>query len=346
MSEISGTTREQALHAWLQHTLQSDRYTLTPVSGDASFRRYFRATLDGTSLIVMDAPPDKEDCAPFVAIARHWRQHGVEVPPLHARDLEQGFLLLGDFGDDLLLQALRDASGQPQVAAANHYYAEAMRALLAIQQLPKDPQYTLPPYDHALLMREMALFRDWLVTQHLQRSLSAEEQALFADCFEALAAVALAQPTVPVHRDYHSRNLMCLSEGRLGILDFQDAVQGPITYDLVSLLRDCYIVWPAAEVYRWVESYRQQALQHGLPLPGQSEFERWFDLMGVQRHLKASGIFARLSIRDGKHGYLASIPDTVNYLRRIMPRYSETQALGQWIEQHMVAPLNLAPELT
>lgn len=331
--------RSQQLLSWLAQTLSCSHPSIQPVSGDASFRRYFRTQHEGKSYIIMDAPPDKEDCTSFIAIAKHWRAHGVEVPELLAIDQTQGFLLLSDFGDQVLLSALRHADGTPNVEAGDKHYRTAMTSLLHIQQVP-DSASSLPPYDHALLMREMALFRDWLSVQHLGLELSAAESQIFADCFEALAQAALAQPTVTVHRDYHSRNLMLLPDDSLGIIDFQDAVFGPITYDLVSLLRDCYIVWPQEQVSAWAEHYFHTSRDKGLHDADLATFLRWFDLMGVQRHLKASGIFARLSIRDGKHGYLDSVPDTVNYLRRVMPKYPETQALADWIETRMMPALN------
>jgi N-acetylmuramate 1-kinase len=334
--------RSQQLLHWLAQTLSTESPSVQPVSGDASFRRYFRTQHQGKAYIIMDAPPDKEDCTSFIAIARHWREHGVQVPELLAIDQTQGFLLLSDFGDQVLLGALRHADGTPNIAAGDRHYRTAMEALLHIQQAPES-ETRLPPYDHALLLREMALFKDWLSIQHLDLELSAAESHVFADCFEALAQAALAQPKVTVHRDYHSRNLMLLPDDSLGIIDFQDAVFGPITYDLVSLLRDCYIVWPDEQVSAWVERYFHASKDHGLHNADLATLMRWFDLMGVQRHLKASGIFARLSIRDGKHGYLDSIPDTVNYLRRVMPQYPETQALAEWIEAKMAPALGLSP---
>jgi aminoglycoside/choline kinase family phosphotransferase len=330
--------RSQQLLRWLAQTLSTDSPSVQPVSGDASFRRYFRTQHQGKSLIIMDAPPDKEDCTSFIAIAQHWREHGVQVPQLLAIDQTQGFLLLSDFGDQVLLSALRAADGTPNIEAGDRHYRTALDALLHIQQVPGS-ESRLPPYDHALLLREMALFRDWLSVQHL--GLTPDEN-IFAETFEALAQAALSQPKVTVHRDYHSRNLMLLADHSLGIIDFQDAVFGPLTYDLVSLLRDCYIVWPEALVNAWAEQYFHASRENGLHAADLATFMRWFDLMGVQRHLKASGIFARLSIRDGKHGYLDSIPDTVNYLRRVMPRYAETRALANWIEQHMVPALGLS----
>lgn len=333
--------RSQQLLSWLAQALPTDTPSVQPVSGDASFRRYFRTQHQGKSYIIMDAPPDKEDCTSFIAIARHWREHGVQVPELLAIDQAQGFLLLSDFGDQVLLSALRNPDGTPIFEAGDRHYHNAMNALLHIQQVPESAS-RLPPYDHALLLREMSLFKDWLSIKHLGLELSASETQVFDDCFEALAQAALSQPKVTVHRDYHSRNLMLLPDDSLGIIDFQDAVFGPITYDLVSLLRDCYIVWPEKQVNAWAEYYFQASRDQGLHNADLGTFMRWFDLMGVQRHLKASGIFARLSLRDGKHGYLDSVPDTVNYLRRVMPRYAETRALADWIENNMVPALGLS----
>lgn len=296
-----------------------------PVSGDASFRRYFRVTNHDTTFIVMDAPPEHEDCRPFVAIAGHWHHHGVAVPAVVEQDLAQGFLLLEDFGDQLLL-------GQLDAANADHYYQGAMAELLHIQQLPTDPAFTLPPYDSELLNREMALFPDWLLTRQLGLELSNGERCLLDTTFTFLRESALAQPEVTVHRDYHSRNLLVRPDtARPGVIDFQDAVRGPITYDLVSLLKDCYVRWPEQDVDRWLEHYRQLSLAAGLHHADAATFRQWFELMGMQRHLKAAGIFARLAIRDGKTGYLGDIPRTVQYLVDASSRQGALRHFHEWL---------------
>lgn len=305
--------RLQQLNSWLQQLGYSD-YRIAPASADASFRRYFRVQHQGQSFIVMDAPPQQEDTAPFIQVAELMAEAGLNVPRILARDNEQGFLQLTDLGNRMYLPALDTDS-------VDRYYADAMAALLKLQQHP-DGQ--LPDYDKALLMREMQLFPDWYLDRHLAIGLSVPQQQRLQQSFELLAAVALEQPRVIVHRDYHSRNLM-LAEPNPGVLDFQDAVFGPVTYDLVSLLRDCYIAWPRPRVEQWVREYYQQALQAGI-ISGKidaAQFLRWFDLMGVQRHLKATGIFARLYYRDGKPGYLADIPRTMQYVFDIAADYSE-----------------------
>lgn len=302
-------TRLDQLRQWLQQQPGWAEATLAPVSGDASFRRYFRARRpDRVTAIAMDAPPDHEDCRPFVTIARHWHRNGIAVPAVLAEDLSQGFLLLDDFGDRLMLGCL-------DALTADELYGQALAGLLAIQQLPDDTSNPLPPYDAALLDREMSLFPDWLLTGLLGLRLDNQQLSLLETTFAFLRESALCQPEVVVHRDYHSRNLLVRDQGQpLGVIDFQDAVRGPVTYDLVSLLKDCYITWPAAQRNRWLEDYRQQSLSAGLHQADADTFRQWFELMGMQRHLKAAGIFARLSLRDNKHGYLADIPRTVGYL--------------------------------
>ncbi|MCP5161368.1 MAG: phosphotransferase [Hahellaceae bacterium] len=319
---------EQVLHAPVM---------VTPVSGDASFRRYFRlARHDAPALIAMDAPPDKEDCRPFVALARHWHAQGIHVPALIAKDLSQGFLILDDFGDDLYLPRLQQAAPDDVLTLYRH----ALTMLLRIQTCDEPPDYSLPVYDEALLWREMELFRDWLTGQKLALTLTAQEHELLNETWQFLIHHALAQPSVTVHRDYHSRNLMITPDTLPGVLDFQDAVCGPLTYDLVSLLRDCYITWPDELVNTLLEEFWQATADKNLHTASLTEFTRWFDLMGIQRHLKAAGIFARLSIRDGKHGYLADIPSTVNYIVRISQRYPELAAFSQWLSTRFLPALS------
>lgn len=330
--------RQQALTRWVAETLETDRIELVMVSGDASFRRYFRLEHAGSTWIAMDAPPEQEDSHSFVAVAKHWRSNNIITPEIHAVDLGLGFLLLSDFGDDLLLSALQ--LGSPQVKAGERYYSRAMEVLLRIQKLDVNPDYILPDYSDALLHQEMELFRRWLLESKLNLTLSIHDNALLDKCFINLAESALAQPQVPVHRDFHARNLMLLEDDQLGVLDFQDAVRGPITYDLVSLLRDCYIVWPDLEVDSWCQQYYSMALSNGLIESDLAQFKCWFDRMGMQRHLKAAGIFARLSLRDGKHAYLNDIPRTVDYIVRVSARYHDMQEFGQWLERKVVPLLD------
>ncbi|UCC55218.1 MAG: phosphotransferase [Gammaproteobacteria bacterium] len=327
--------RLDALKHWLEAELAIREYNLTPASSDASFRRYFRVTHDSTSLIVMDAPPDKEDLRPFLTVAKLLFDAGLNVPEVIDMDLEQGYLLLGDLGSILYLDALSDDT-------VERLYGDALGALAAIQACHPGAG-VLPDYDHTLLMTEMALFRDWLVGTHLGITLDAGQSTMLAAAFDLLADNALAQPQVLVHRDYHSRNLMVTGRNNPGILDFQDAVIGPVTYDLVSLLRDCYIQWPRVRVEDWALGYQRLALQSGI-LRAEHEdpqqFLRWFDLMGIQRHLKAAGIFARLNHRDGKPGYLGDIPRTLGYVVEVSGRYPELVELGEFVAREVLGNLD------
>jgi len=317
-------TRLDGLRDWLAQHTDLKHFALAPASADASFRRYFRVTADAASYIAMDAPPEKEDSRPFVAIDRLLEAAGVNVPHIHAQGLDEGYLLLSDFGNRHYLSAL----GEDSVEAL---YGDALATLLRIQQAPTDD---LPPYDRQLLWREMELFRDWFLGTHLGLRLDTTQHAALDEAFEALIRAALEQPRVFVHRDYHSRNLMVVPERNPGVLDFQDAVHGPLTYDLVSLLRDCYIAWPRQRVEGWALGYRDRAVAAGIiGALDDRDFLRWFDLMGIQRHLKAIGIFARLNHRDGKPGYLADIPRTLDYVLAAGRLYDETLPLCRLIEQ-------------
>lgn len=333
--------RYRSLSHWLNQVLPAAPDTIEPVAGDASFRRYFRARLsqagEHRSWIVMDAPPEKEDCGPFVAIARHWHQQGLHVPEVLEEDRQQGFLLLEDLGDRLYGQAFLDQRGKPDPALAGPLYDSAMEALVRIQTLPQD--LPLPPYDASLLDREMRLFPDWLLKEQLGLTLSSQEQALLDTTFSLLRESAMAQPAATVHRDYHSRNLLVTGHNSPGIIDFQDAVIGPVTYDLVSLLKDCYVRWPEDAVAGWLEEYRQRSQAQGLHNADNATFTQWFELMGMQRHLKASGIFARLARRDGKERYLADVPNTVNYLVQASRRQPALRSFGDWLEARVCPAL-------
>lgn len=341
-------TRYQALCQWLADVLQVDEIELSVVSGDASFRRYFRLTLGESSWIVMDAPPEKEDSSSFVRIARHWFEQGIRVPEIVALDLDKGFILLSDFGDSLLLSALKPV--YPDPAQGQHYYSKAMFVLARIESLDTS-EARLPLYDADLLQREMALFKDWLLEAKLGLALTEAESLALQGCFDFLAQRALAQPQVVVHRDYHSRNLMICEDDELAVLDFQDAVIGPVTYDLVSLLRDCYIVWPEEYVNLWCREFYSLITQYGDSHGSFEQFKEDFDLMGLQRHIKVAGIFARLSLRDGKHAYLQDIPRTLNYITKVSrallaqspERFSVLQPLLALIEQQIL-PLTGLPE--
>lgn len=327
-------TRLNALTRWVHQQPGFEQATLSPVSGDASFRRYFRVATPSSQRIAMDAPPEHEDCRPFVAIARYWHQQGVSVPEIHAEDLAQGFVLLEDFGDQLMLDALSDDN-------ADQLYTGALEELCRIQQIKDQPGQPLPQYDIALLDREMALFPDWLLTRQLGMNLSNGEQSMLDTAFAFLRESALAQPEVTVHRDYHSRNLLIRKNHTApGVIDFQDAVRGPVTYDLVSLLKDCYVRWPEQRLARWIEYYRTISLAAGLHHADPDTFRQWLELMGMQRHLKAAGIFARLAIRDGKQSYLADIPRTVHYLVEASGRQPALRHFHAWLRDVV------EPELT
>lgn len=317
--------RLTALHTWLAQQLGTNHFAITPASADASFRRYLRVRQANASWIVMDAPPEREDSAPFVDVTQRLEAVGLRVPHVHVADLENGFLLLDDLGQQPYLGAL-------DTATVDSLYADALAALLRMQTV--DPA-GLPDYDHDRLWQEMALFPDWLLAQHHELTLNDKDRQTLESVSEALAQAALEQPRCFVHRDYHSRNLMVVDVGNPGILDYQDAVFGPITYDLVSLLRDCYIAWPRERVNHWALDYRDRLIAAGhLEWITDSEFLRWLDLMGIQRHLKASGIFARLYHRDGKAGYLADIPRTLGYIQASAPRYAATASLVPLIQEH------------
>ncbi|HDK38023.1 MAG TPA: aminoglycoside phosphotransferase [Thiolapillus brandeum] len=324
--------RQTLLENWLRTDCGLADFTLKPASEDASFRRYFRVfEADGGTRVAMDAPPEKENCHPFVNIAQRLQQVGVHAPVIHAQDLQQGFLLLEDLGGQSYLDVL-DAD------SAERLYGDALAALMSIQACI-DP-VDLPLYDRELLMTEMSLFPQWLLQQHLGLDLSDTEQDMLDQVFTQLVESALEQPQVFVHRDYHSRNLMAGIEHPPGVIDFQDAVRGPVTYDLVSLLRDCYISWPASQVDEWAWGYYQLGVQSGvLQEQHESQFLRWFDLMGAQRQLKAAGIFARLNHRDGKAGYLADIPRTLGYIVAVAQRRSELAPLADFIANRVLPRL-------
>ena len=310
--------RQQQLAEWLHSQFPDEAFTLAPASADASFRRYFRATFADRALIVMDAPPQQEDCRPFLHVAKLFEDAGAHVPHVYAQDIDQGFLLLSDLGNTTYLQALRADN-------ARELYGAATEALIRIQLASRANE--LPPYDETLLRRELNLFPEWYIGKHLNVALTETQKAKLEQVFARILANNLAQPRVYVHRDYHSRNLM-LSEPNPGILDFQDAVFGPITYDLASLFKDAYIKWEEAEIIDWLIRYWEQARKAGLPVHGDfSEFYRDYEWMGVQRHIKVLGIFARLSHRDGKDGYLKDMPLVMGYLRAACARYIDLKPL-------------------
>lgn len=312
--------RLEQIQNWLQQALHGESYDLAPASSDASFRRYFRVSLSKRSLIVMDAPPAQENCAPFVHVAQLFKAAGVHVPEILAQDLAQGFLLLSDLGTETYLAQLNTET-------ADHLYRSANSALIKIQRASQPDQ--LPAYDAAHLMREMRLFPDWYLAKHLQVQLTPQQTSVLDNALQEILNNVVAQPAVYVHRDYHSRNLM-LSDPNPGVLDFQDAVFGPITYDLVSLYKDAYIAWDEERVIDWCIRYWEDAKRANLPVAEDfGAFYRDFEWMGIQRHLKVLGIFARLYHRDGKDGYLKELPRVLDYLRKACSRY---RALGPFLE--------------
>ncbi len=321
--------RLEELKQWLATLPWLGRFDIAPASADASFRRYFRVTrADGGTLIAMDAPPEHEDCAPFIDVTQRLERADLRVPHIHARNDAAGFLLLDDLGATDYLRRLSPES-------ADSLYGAAIDALHRLQTAETAG---LPDYDEALLTAELALFTDWFLDRHLGIRLDAARQATIATVFRHLIDNALAQPRVFVHRDYHSRNLMVGDDGEPGIIDYQDAVRGPISYDLVSLLRDCYIAWPEARIEGWMRAFTDEALARGRMTAAEAaRFPRWFDLMGVQRHLKAIGIFARLNHRDGKPGYLGDIPRTLDYVLRVGARHDETRPLTELLQALGVA---------
>jgi aminoglycoside/choline kinase family phosphotransferase len=322
---IHADSRRVALEGWLAAQLNGARFSLTPASADASFRRYFRATLpEGRSYVVMDAPPGKEDCRPFVRVARLLREAGVNAPEVHAEDFAQGFLLLGDLGMRTYLEELNADN-------AARLFEDATDALLRWQLATRPGE--LPPYDAALLRREMKLFPEWYVARHLGVTLSDSQNESLENIFKILVDSALAQPAVYVHRDYMPRNLM-LSDPNPGVLDFQDAVLGPITYDMVSLLRDAFVSWDEQRVLDWSARYWEKARRAQLPVESDfAQFWRAFEWMGLQRHLKVLGIFARINYRDGKPKYLEDTPRFLRYARAVAERYSALAPLARLLDE-------------
>lgn len=317
------------LNAWLLRLFGVAAQDLRPASSDASFRRYFRFDHAGTSYIAMDAPPQQENCRPFVDIGKALLSRGVHVPKVLASDLDQGFLLLTDLGPQTYLQVVNERN-------AEQLYRQAIKTLVRMQQGGSRQDGILPQYDAELLNTEMQLFVDWLLEQHLLIRLDPRQTREWNACRQWLVEQVLSQPRTWVHRDYHSRNLMVCAENNPGVLDFQDALEGPLTYDLVSLLKDCYIRWPQPRVLEWLAYYRQHAIAAGMPVPGAAQLLDWFEVMGVQRHLKAAGIFARLHRRDQKPGYLKDIPRVLSYLQETARNYPPLHFLGELCTQALV----------
>ena len=315
---------------------------LSMVSGDASFRRYFRASWQGHSYIAVDAPPQHENSSAFIRVCRMLRAAGVRAPEIFASDLERGFLLLEDFGDSQLLPKLSALQSDGESQRAGAIYQCALQTLLLIQRSPEKER--LDPYDRDQLRSEMQLFIDWFCKAFLELELSDSEHAVIDQAMHFLEEAALSQPTVMVHRDFHSRNLMLLDDSAapaLGVIDFQDAVHGPYSYDVVSLLRDCYLRWEPETVNRWALTYWQAARADGLLAEvSEAQFLRDFDLMGLQRHLKVMGIFCRLSLRDNKSRYLADIPLVSQYFLEVSRQYPELGDFVEWFNRRAMPVAN------
>jgi len=330
-NDVATDHRLAALNDWISGIDEVAGCQPTLASADASFRRYFRVHNGVESFIVMDAPPLKGDCLSFIRVAGYLESMQLNAPRIIEADLEKGFLLLSDLGSEQYLARLKSAPEQ-----AGSLYGDAIDALLTLQRRGAAYQGSLPPYDETLLRFELSLFRDWLCGTHLELDFSADDEHRWQTCCDALVDNALSQPQVFVHRDYHSRNLMVMEQDNPGILDFQDAVEGPFTYDLVSLLKDCYISWPAGEVRQWALGYYQKLSAATRELVDEQQFCRYFELMGVQRELKAAGIFCRLNHRDGKPAYLGDVPRTLNYIVELGSRYKELDFLVSLITEQVL----------
>lgn len=319
MQNISSVFKE-----WISNQLGSTAYSLEPLKGDASFRSYYRVKTGDRSYIVMFAPPTQEKTDAFVAIAKAWKHYGLLVPTVWGWEQEQGFVLLSDFGDVLLLDVLDPST-------ADKSYCEAMQSLLLLQRT-NSAEYSLPHFDEAYIGLELSYFQEWFLEKLLGYQFSKENLNLWQDLKSKLVHSMREQPQVTIHRDYHSRNLMLKPEGGLGIIDFQDAMIGPMTYDLVSLLKDCYIHWPVEKVLGWATDFyhmlhqEKQLVQTDLAL-----FLKWFDWAGLQRHLKVLGIFSRLNLRDGKPHYMKDFPRIMQYVLQVTEKYQEFNEFHQWL---------------
>ncbi|WP_035357571.1 aminoglycoside phosphotransferase family protein [Acinetobacter calcoaceticus] len=308
------TQREQLIYTWLTSVLENDQFKIAFLAGDASFRRYARIQLQNKTYMLMDAPPEKEDCVPFVTIDEFFAGHGVRVPQIVAKDLAQGFLLLEDFGDVLLSTLLNDET-------VDKYYEQSFKQLIHLQSVNGQEQF--PAYSYEKLLTEMKLLTDWMLPS-LQITPNANQQQVIDDAFDVLAKTALAQPQVIVHRDFHSRNLMKIAnEPELGVIDFQDAVIGADTYDLISITRDAYVQWNAERVYQWFRVFYDLLPESAKLNRSFEQFKRDADLMAIQRHIKILGIFVRLFERDGKSGYLKDLPRVMWYLIEESRGYAE-----------------------
>lgn len=317
--------RTSELEQWLQQLLEKTSMQLTPLRGDASFRRYFRLTLpEDISYIIMDAPPPQESLASFLTIADALTRHGIRAPRILQKSVQNGFAILEDFGDTLLLDVLTRQS-------PDDLYQKAFHLLHHFQRL--DPStIDLPPFNAQHMMLELSLFKDWFLEAYLKIHLTTQDINTLHVAFTYIIEEIAAQPIVPIHRDFHARNLMLLPDNSLGVIDFQDAMMGPMAYDLVSLLKDCYVQWPLSRIHEWtMQFYEQSPIAQTLSA---AAFKKAFDWCGIQRHLKVLGIFARLYLRDNKPGYLQDIPLTLKHLTTALVQYPELSPLNHLIERH------------
>jgi aminoglycoside/choline kinase family phosphotransferase len=322
--------RKQQLHTWINQNTDFECGTLEIVSGDASFRRYFRFVYQEQSVIAVDAPPENEDASQFIAVAQSYRDKGIKVPEIFAFDLAQGFYIQQDFGDRLFSDFLT-------MDSCDELYSKALANIPLIQSCLCTEKGPLPAYDGVFIDRELNIFTDWLLAKYLPLSLTDAEHKMLSKVFDAIKKSCLTQPMAGMHRDYHSRNLMLLEDDEIGVIDFQDAVVGPITYDAVSLLRDCYQDWPQAKVQQWLQNWHAEYYAQY----SWDEFKMWFDCMGMQRHIKIAGIFARLFIRDNKLGYLSDIPRTLHYLIDAASQYPEYSEFANFIRERVLPSLLL-----
>ncbi|WP_246029050.1 aminoglycoside phosphotransferase family protein [Parashewanella tropica] len=317
------------LTEWVRLCLDP-KIQLQLISGDASFRRYFRFEHNNQSYIAVDSPPDLVPILPFVELAQSYHQSGLKTPEVLHQNEQLGFMVLTDLGDNMLNSALNEDTVIP-------LYQQAIELLPLVAKVQSTAKHQLPAFDQAFISTELAIFNDWLLKEHLSYSLDESTQKMLLQVFDTLTKTIVSQPQVAMHRDYHSRNIM-LHNQQMYLIDFQDSVMGPISYDAVSLLRDCYVVWPSTMVDALAKYHFEQCLKHGL-LSANTQFEQyqyWFDLTGMQRHLKIAGIFARLHHRDGKSGYLTDIPQSLHYLIEVGNRYTEFSELVTWLKQDIL----------
>ena len=335
--------RHAELQAWFQGILptlgassqeSAAKVELKHLSGDASFRRYFISHIGDYSYVLVDAPPEKEDNRTFVQIAEKLYSAGIHVPRVFSTNFAKGFMCLSFLGNTLLWDKLEALKQEDKIADVHRLYQEAFQILLKIQSINEGSDILLPPFDSTTMLTEMELFREWMCDGIMDLTLTKEDNQILDDFFEILIESALTQTQVCTHRDYHSRNLMVQEDGSLGVLDFQDAVIGPVTYDLVSLIKDCYIIWPKSMIREWALEYAALAQGAGIiESVDKEQFIVSFDMMGLQRHLKAVGIFARLYLRDGKPGYLVDIPRTLAYIKEVLGEYPELETVSKWFEK-------------